>query len=84
MAAIIDQLHNKYGKLVASLMQENSELQAAVEAQGAELDEYRSRALAQASQPVQGLFKQEGQPDQPVVLTDITDALTGQQPGPLG
>jgi hypothetical protein len=46
VASIIDQLHNRYGKQLAQLFQENSELSAAQEAILAELDELRSKLSA--------------------------------------
>lgn len=51
MGAVLNQLHERYGKIIAQIMQENAELQAAVDQQSVELDEHRSRALAQQSAP---------------------------------
>ena len=51
MAAIIDQLHSKYSRLMTGLMQENAELQAGLEAVSAERDELRGTVTAMASQP---------------------------------
>lgn len=46
--SIIDQLHKRYGRLTASLMQEVSELQCAVDAQSDELTELRAKFSAVA------------------------------------
>ena len=69
MAAIIDQLHSNYGKIVGRLTQENAELQAAVDAQDRELSELRSQVAALRPAPRQGpgLIV-----PQPVLPTDLT------------
>ncbi len=79
MAAIIDQLHQKYGATLARLMQENAELQAAVDALTDEVGEARSRllALSQGGQPGQGQLPLLGGQGAPL-------APEGGLPGLLG
>lgn len=50
MKSIIDMLHQKYGRLVAGLMQENAETQAALEAVSGERDELAQRLAIQLTQ----------------------------------
>lgn len=56
MQSVIDQLHQRYGRLLAGTLQENSEQAAALDALGQENAELRSRldAMSSPSNPVQG------------------------------
>lgn len=85
MAAVIDQLHQKYTAQLARLTQENAELQAAVDAQGDELDELRSRMVAMGSGgvpgdlgPLLGGMPQPAPGDAPAGLLGGPDARIGQ------
>jgi hypothetical protein len=82
--AVVQGLHEVYGQTVAQLHQRAAELQAANLALAAERDQYRERLLEvlgdreeelAGPQTIQGVFRQEGQPDQPITLTDVTDAV---------
>lgn len=84
---VINQLHQRYTKTIAQLTQEVAELISAVDSIAAERDEYKARVLAFSDgpaydplAPIQGVFRQEGQPDQVVQLHDVTDAMVPPDP----
>jgi hypothetical protein len=66
IGAIIQALHDKYGRLVHTLIQENAEAQAGLEAQAQELAYLRSVVAAQeapsAQEPGQNVQAQLGVP----------------------
>jgi len=51
MADVINQLHNKYGRTIAQLMQESAESQAVIDTQSREIDELKSRVEAMTPRP---------------------------------
>lgn len=69
--SILAELHKRYGSHIATLMQELSELQCAVEAQSSELTELRSKFTA-----LSGGF------NAPPPGDSIYDSLLGSQPEP--
>lgn len=69
--AVVQALHQTYGQTVGQLHQRVAELSAANAALEEERDAYREAA----QRPLAGVFRQEGQPDQAVALTDVTDQL---------
>jgi hypothetical protein len=75
VGAIIQALHEKYGRLISTLIQENAELQAGVEGQGRELAYLRSVVAA---------FQEDGQdaPGPAETAQEPTPGLVA--PGPLG
>jgi hypothetical protein len=56
MNLIIDQLHAKYGRMIAGLMQENAELQGGVEVLGNENAELKGMLAARDQDPVSPTF----------------------------
>lgn len=77
--AVVQALHQAYGQTVGQLHQRVAELSAANAALEDERDAYREAA----QRPLAGVFRQEGQPDQPVALTDVTDQLAPDHGRPV-